>query len=155
MSVWIGLRVGVAAIEGGSKELCSFTEPANTDKNAPCSASTSRTPRRARHGSFPIFRCDAERDTLTLSRRFVCPLLPPFCPSSADALLSAGQPHAADRLLRQALQQGYDPLGGATYAHACYTQHSNMLRGWGSEVSGALSLAAANRAAASLGDTSL
>ncbi|CAM9368018.1 unnamed protein product [Ectocarpus fasciculatus] len=53
--------------------------------------------------------------------------------SSADALLSAGQPHAADRLLRQALQQGYDPLGGATYAHACYTQHSNMLRGWGSE----------------------
>ncbi|CAM9195232.1 unnamed protein product [Ectocarpus sp. 4 AP-2014] len=53
--------------------------------------------------------------------------------SAADALLSAGQPHAADRLLRQGLQQGYDPLGGATYAHACYTQHSNMLRAWGSE----------------------
>ncbi|CBJ27925.1 Pc13g00620 [Ectocarpus siliculosus] len=53
--------------------------------------------------------------------------------SAAEALLSAGQPHAADRLLRQGLQQGYDPLGGATYAHACYTQHSNMLRAWGSE----------------------
>lgn len=53
---------------------------------------------------------------------------------SAKALLDDGQPHAAVRLLRQALQQGYDPLGTATYASACFTQHVNMLRGWGSEV---------------------
>ncbi|CAM9403586.1 unnamed protein product [Pylaiella littoralis] len=51
----------------------------------------------------------------------------------AESLVSAGQPHAADRLLRQALQQGYDPLGPATYAHACVTQHGSMLKGWGSE----------------------
>eukprot|EP00903_Cladosiphon_okamuranus_P011928 g11204.t1 len=51
----------------------------------------------------------------------------------AKALLDDGQAHAADRLLRQALQQGYDPLGTATYANACFTQHVNMLRGWGTE----------------------
>eukprot|EP00752_Nemacystus_decipiens_P006837 g6139.t1 len=52
---------------------------------------------------------------------------------SANALLDDGQAHAADRLLRQALQQGYDPLGTATYASACVTQHANMVKGWGSE----------------------
>lgn len=57
-----------------------------------------------------------------------------FFSSSAKALLDDGQAHAADRLLRQALQQGYTPLGPATYANACFTQHRNMLKGWGAEV---------------------
>lgn len=75
--------------------------------------------------------------TWTLLSRSRSPPLPPsirFPLSTAQALLADGQAHTADRLLRQALQQGYDPLGPGTYANACYTQHANMLRGWGTEV---------------------
>lgn len=152
MSAWIVVRVGGAAIEDGSKELRSFTGPANTAKNARRSATATRTPQHPRHCPFPF---SVVMQSMTRARRFACLFLPPFSPSAADALLSAGQPHAADRLLRQGLQQGYDPLGGATYAHACYTQHSNMLRAWGSEVSGVLSLSSASHPAANLGDASL
>ncbi|CAM9608647.1 unnamed protein product [Ascophyllum nodosum] len=53
--------------------------------------------------------------------------------STANALLEAGQAAAAERLARQALRAGYEPLGTHTYAHACFTQHLNMLKGWGSE----------------------
>lgn len=54
---------------------------------------------------------------------------------TAETLLSAGQARAASRLLRQALQQGYDPLGHDTYAHACFTQHLYLLKSSGNEVS--------------------
>lgn len=61
-------------------------------------------------------------------------LLIDFLSSSAEALLEDGQAAAAERLLRQALQSAYDPLGPSTYGHACFTQRLNLLRGWGSEV---------------------
>lgn len=53
--------------------------------------------------------------------------------STAEALLSAGRAATAERLLRQALEGSSNPLGIASYSHVCYTQHVNMLRGWGKE----------------------
>lgn len=71
---------------------------------------------------------------LSTDTSFLVPYFRRLLSSSAKALLDDGQPHAADRLLRQALQQGYDPLGTSTYASVCFTQHVNMLKGWGVEV---------------------
>lgn len=61
---------------------------------------------------------------------------PPGVLRAAEALLDDKQAAAAERLARQALHQGYAPLGVGTYAHTCFTQHINMLRKWGTEVRG-------------------
>lgn len=48
--------------------------------------------------------------------------------------MSADQAPAAELLLRQALESALTPLGVTTYAHACFTQHLNLLKGQGKEV---------------------
>lgn len=53
---------------------------------------------------------------------------------TANDLIESGQAAKAETLVRQALRSGYEPLGTHTYAHTCYTQHLNMLKGWGKEV---------------------
>lgn len=54
--------------------------------------------------------------------------------STANGLIESGQAAKAEALARQALRLGYEPLGTHTYAHTCYTQHLNMLKLWGKEV---------------------